>query len=256
MGPYENSRFLKSKAEEQYEYYIVTEDDNIFAPAFLDYMNKMLKLFKDDASVMNISGFNYGKHNFTASIYKGQDVMPWGMGCWKEKERLYSESNVEMYKRSARKISRVLNMYFNNKWVFCVFVGHLTSGNIPPHSGVDGDRMITNYCRNTFVVYPTKSLTKNIGFNDGSGVHAVTGKTYDVAPEMDLVEMDERRLFDYEIDLRHIPVTRKRFWKLPPWVIRSSRFKVAPLSYILYRIMGEKRYLRWKNRKFAAVKSD
>ena len=58
LGPCGNWNFLVRYCESNYDAYIGTEDDNIFAPAFLDYMNKALKLYYNDENILTVGGYN------------------------------------------------------------------------------------------------------------------------------------------------------------------------------------------------------
>lgn len=46
---------MQEKAFEKYDALIFTEDDNVFAPAYLDYMDQMLRRFEKDPKVYSIA---------------------------------------------------------------------------------------------------------------------------------------------------------------------------------------------------------
>ena len=54
-----NFSLLRSYVMSLYDRYIVTEDDNVFSPNFLDYINKGLELYKDDMRVLQVCAYNY-----------------------------------------------------------------------------------------------------------------------------------------------------------------------------------------------------
>lgn len=244
LGPSGNGKFLRNELPPTNEYYIATEDDNIFAPGFLDYMNRMLQLFKNDKSVMAVSGFTYVRRGDSAPIYKCPECLPYGIGYWTQKVEMFLSQDYEkILKDFAANPLRMFDLYRNNKWVFCICVGRLISGN-HVFGWTDALESLSNYLTDRYVIYPAKTLSLNRGF-DGSGQNCVK----DIIPDLDKMVPDDAALFDYDIDLHRIPVTKKRIFPLPDWVKRQARFQNDPLTYILYRIMGRERFLRWRERK-------
>lgn len=56
LGSIKNSAFLYEKVVESFDRYIFTEDDNEFAPNFLEYINQGLTMFQEDPKVVAICG--------------------------------------------------------------------------------------------------------------------------------------------------------------------------------------------------------
>lgn len=88
LGSNSNIACLEKYAFEHYDAVIATEDDNVFSPCFLDYMNKGLEKYKDDDSVIAVSGYmnpvSFGSVLKTgANVVHMQDYMAWGIGYWK-----------------------------------------------------------------------------------------------------------------------------------------------------------------------------
>ena len=78
-------RFILTK----YDTYISTEDDNIFAPCFLDFMNKSLIFYKNDPKISSVSGYLQYHIKYSSEgngVYLTPFVTAWGMGHWKHKE--------------------------------------------------------------------------------------------------------------------------------------------------------------------------
>lgn len=48
---------LKREVRQKHDFWIFTEDDNIFAPSFLDFMNKAFVRYWDDEKIVNICGY-------------------------------------------------------------------------------------------------------------------------------------------------------------------------------------------------------
>lgn len=243
MGSSPNSHFIIDKAFEEYEYLVFAEDDNIFAPAFLDYMNKMLLFFENDPKVQSVSGFSYLHHHYSSPLYKSPEFMPYGTGRWKKKwYDWFKIDPVKLYEDFSRKIWKVAYLYLVNKWVFCAYVASLGKENIVIDTH-DGTQTLLNYVLGYHVVYPAKTLVKNKGF-DGSGLRC----RKNIIPDINGIELSEDTLFVCD-NLKHIPVSYRRSFPLPEWVIKSSKFRVDPLTYILYWIMGRERYMSWKKNK-------
>ena len=83
-GAERNSDALEEYCLERYDAYIFTEDDNVFSPCFLDYMNKALDKYRDDERVASVCGFcrteDYGISSYSA--YLAYDDTGWGVGYW------------------------------------------------------------------------------------------------------------------------------------------------------------------------------
>lgn len=65
----------------KFKSYIYTEDDNIFSPCFLEYMNKGYELFKKDPKVVCISGYRFYfpiKADDNTFFRQTVDYAPWG----------------------------------------------------------------------------------------------------------------------------------------------------------------------------------
>lgn len=95
LGPFENTNFLRNYVFEHYDAYIFTEDDNIFSPCFLDYMDKCLDQYFYDEKVMYICGclepeqkrlLEYELNNSNSIIKVIGNLSAYGLGIWKNKE--------------------------------------------------------------------------------------------------------------------------------------------------------------------------
>lgn len=145
--------------------YIITEDDNVFSPYFLDFMNKGLEAFENEPLVAAICGYNYPgfpcDRNESIAL---RDFSAWGYGTWSGKDPL---SNVNMHEVAAE--------VFDNKELFRKINDGL------PHvvpiirsvleSGLRAGDAIVNvhlYNTNKVCIFPSQTLVLNTG-HDGSG---------------------------------------------------------------------------------------
>ena len=54
-----NSKKMREFISKRYDRWIYAEDDIVFSPIFLEYMDKALESYKDDDSVIGINGYTY-----------------------------------------------------------------------------------------------------------------------------------------------------------------------------------------------------
>ena len=83
-GGGKNSKELKKAALERFDTYIYSEDDNVFAPNFLEYMDTCLEKYKDDSNVIAVCGYSYPVDwdvSDGSTVLKQQvNVSMWGTG--------------------------------------------------------------------------------------------------------------------------------------------------------------------------------
>lgn len=244
LGAGKNGTFLVNKVFEESDYLIFTEDDNVFAPAFLDYMNQMLIRFEKDPQVLSVSGFSLSNFQYSSKIFKSYTFMPWGNGKWKDKwNYLQSLNQPQIYEEYSKHLFKNIKLYLENKGLFCTYVTRLTR-EIHNQYMTDSTQSLLFYLLGCYSIYPTKSLVRNIGF-DGSGLHCVQGPN-DI--HLDKIELDNELVFHYD-DSEKIPVFRKSLFPIQEWVKKSSKLRNDPLTYLLYHFMGKEKYGEWRKRK-------
>lgn len=169
-GAVANMNDLIEYALKSYDYYIFTEDDNVFSPNFLDYMNKGLALYENNPKVMALCGYSYfdiekEKHDGNVMAYRKYSA--WGVGHWRCKNFVsdqssrsdYCEAILKSWKNSVRlwrihpiSINDFLSMHFRKQ----IYGDSLANAMLC----LEG-----KYC-----VFPKVSLVRNCG-HDGSGEH-------------------------------------------------------------------------------------
>lgn len=182
LGAGENGSALYKLISERYDRYIFSEDDNEFAPNFLEYMDRCLDAFEDDKNVIMVCGFSYPvewdvsdgatclKQNINASM--------WGTGFWvkkmQEAERylqsggmLDDVDKVVKEKRHLRMIDASLREYIPasvTPWRYGHrFLMNVSDIGMRAYLAVAGK----------YAVSPVISKVRNHGF-DGSGVYCQT----------------------------------------------------------------------------------
>lgn len=244
LGPHKNVHFLLNIVSKEYDCWIITEDDNIFMPNFLEYMNKGLELFENDESVFAITSANdaapWKTHG--SNVIKTCNVCAWGIGIWKDRydkiNTYLTNEQVLQYMASRKKMS-MLRRTLRMTW--CIFVLQILGNNKKPFY-CEGkiipmtDIMMSAYCcfENKYVVSPLKSLVYNMGF-DGSGENMKKSKPYGCNDNLDVDEY-----FDFvvneplEMDYYNMYVTNK-------YVLRVSKrlYIKSYIVYLLYWITGK-----------------
>lgn len=165
-----NGNLLFQEILKKYGYAIFTEDDNIFAPNFLDYINKGLRIYKDQKDILAICGYRhfYSIKYKNNTIYRQNvDFSAWGYAIWEDRYEAVLSYN---YKRYRKKMFSPITWkkLFNN--------GNYRLSNFLLYTLPQWDNYITDNVYSVYaaindmdVIMPSKvSLVRNIG-TDGSG---------------------------------------------------------------------------------------
>jgi hypothetical protein len=205
-----NNQFLAfEEIFKKHDRLIFTEDDNIFSPNFLDFVNQGLELFKGRDDIFSVSGYNYPidvNPKLNPGYYLWTGFAAWGVGLWKVKWQKLNLSTI-------LNIKDILNPFFIKK--LNSVAGHyfpaLLSAIETQHK--PDDVLICYYLtkNNLKSVFPTLSKVQNHG-NDGGGEH----KNIDNKYKNQLI--DNNKLFDLKIiegyeDNREINLHLKKHFK-------------------------------------------
>ena len=176
LGSLPNSDAMCNEIMKKYDRWIYAEDDIEFSPVFLEYMNKCLEYFENDASVFAINGYSYAinwKVDPKATVMKQNGtVSAWGIGYWKKK---YLKARKDLHRNylryrfdSAVKTGKIKSLIPGR---YCDYVGFALSGNQNSLYHIITDVSLGIYLnlKNMYVITPVISKTRNHGF-DGSGV--------------------------------------------------------------------------------------
>lgn len=166
----DNFETLIADVSRGYDRYITSEDDNEFAPCFLQYMNKALERFFDDERVFLVCGYNYQMvfpEMYRNNFYLTKYGCPWGTGSWTHKDKKMNElTNGEklrsllqddrtyklLKRRSMHSINSIVSMLKNNSMYGDAVVG------------------VYNALYDCYCLLPRESMVRNWG-NDGTGEH-------------------------------------------------------------------------------------
>lgn len=167
-GPGKNWGELQKYAFDHYDAAIASEDDNVFSPCFLDFMNKALEYFWDDNRVRSVSGYLgpqfYGK--LKTPLLFSFDNNAWGLGLWKHKDIDSDISDINIFKDILFSFSTSWKVFKASPAIFLLLIGMVKS----EKKWGDVSWSTLNIINNTYQLRPSFSFVRNIG-HDGSGLN-------------------------------------------------------------------------------------
>lgn len=147
---------------------ICMEDDIVCSRSYLEYMNNCLNAYADDRRIFAVSAYSFPDFQipkcYPHQVYLWSRFCPWGYAIWSDRWESVN-LDVSVYSSLISDKAAVKRFY-----------------KITPDSGlIEDDRLgrvhagdmrlcVHMFLSDLYVVYPVKSLTRNIGL-DGSGVH-------------------------------------------------------------------------------------
>jgi hypothetical protein len=141
---------------------IVLEDDILTSPFFLKYCNEGLRLYRESPQVFSINAFmfpiDFGAE--AGTFLNPLATSSWGWATWADRWACFEKAPQYI---SALENNWMLRSRFN--------FGNINHFNMLKYMNTwDLRWYYTAFIRNGLGVFPTRSLTENIGF-DGSGTH-------------------------------------------------------------------------------------
>ncbi len=173
IGPNGNSENLRDIAFKNHDKLIFTEDDNIFSPSFLVFINEGLEKFRDDSSVFAINGYRhfYDVKFMNNNFYRQNvDFSAWGYGIWRDRYYKLKEASNSKYWRL--KAINPLNWFriYKNGWNRVLgFISLVYKTKVL----FDNEKSVYIAINNMDVIMPKESMVRNLGW-DGSGEHCKT----------------------------------------------------------------------------------
>lgn len=249
LGPSANAEFLFNVVKQKYDAYIYSEDDNIFSPNFLEYMDVCLEKYRSDESVVAVSGYLWPIEVEQTNSIKGCDSLfsAWGYGTWFNKEKeLLKGLSFDSFERMLHNSRIVYKLKSENPFIFSELIkGYfeysgclVKNGDLRP---IDLAYSVLMFWDNKRTIYPSCSKVRN-GGNDGSGVNCVnlandkSGKTnrdFDYSLQL----IDESNSFDFKdsdfSNIEMIDSKLKKFMDVP-----KKELMKCDCLYVFYRIFG------------------
>ena len=232
LGSTGNCHVLQDYVYANYDAMIFSEDDNEFAPCFLDYMNKCLNHFKGNPRIASVSAF-------LPQVYHGLtdrrllftlESNAWGMGTWRNETPPEAERGI---------MARSVLSSFRSSWKsFTSFPASFRMLLNMAGKGItwgDVARTQVNILQNRYQVRPSVTLCRNWG-NDGSGIHCK------VVNDTDQQSVSQERLFQFtETDAEpiYLPQTARatRLHNMPEGRCRRMlKLCWTAVLYLKYRL--------------------
>lgn len=170
MGkPGSNSELLRIFVKQKYSCFIFSEDDNEFAPNFLEFMNKGFELYKEDDRITYICGYTSPMFSNLCeeSSFLNFGVSAYGLGEWTYKNWAPQYTNEKLSSDLKQSFVRLVKLYCSCPGLISMCIGMLN------RNAQYGDirYSLYNLLHDKFVLQPTISLVRNWGC-DGSGLHS------------------------------------------------------------------------------------
>jgi hypothetical protein len=175
MGSSPNQFLAMEDIFKQYDRLIFTEDDNIFSPNFLDFVNQGLELFKDRKDIFSISGHNYLidiPNSFNSNYYAWPGFDAWGVGIWKEKWGMVDFTKGDTRKKGFT-LRKVYKLYKLSDNYFFAYYRLIKKGVLSDDFALSL-HIIEN---NMTAIFPIISKVRNVG-HDGSGENCKLREDY------------------------------------------------------------------------------
>ncbi len=201
LGPKENFRFLERIIfDRDYDFFITCEDDNEFAPNYLEFMVKGAEKFKDDPGIFALcpEGSLQDIKSIEGSYLKRYMISGWGVGLWKDKYIKMTEeidALADQIAHDAKKCNKLLK----TSPVCYQALSQYFTGEMPAIIEENGKVSIIDYTYTIYCimnekksVFPVINLVRNNG-GDGSGVNSPDGDVYPGSRDL-----DERLSFEFK----------------------------------------------------------
>ena len=169
-----NARRLSWWIRKTHDRYITTEDDNVFSPNFLEYMNKGLEKFENDESVLSLCAFRWYfpiKSDGNTFFRTNVSVTPWGMGYWTKKQKMIPRLDYKWF-RSQLSIKNLIKVYRKSGPSFMNALIELSNADKSHSRAIDYHMAVYMILSDLYQIIPVESLVRNIGL-DGSGTMPV-----------------------------------------------------------------------------------
>lgn len=171
LGEKSNGRLLHNQLKKEgYDRCIFSEDDNLFAPNFLVYMNKGLDIFYGDDDVLCICGYTHPyslKFKDNTFFFHNVYCSAWGVGEWIHKVDEYRRWTDPKKFRDSFSLSNLMKIFKVGRRKVLIYLN--LCKNYEPVPMTDYNMGVYAALNDKNVVCPKISLVRNIGC-DGTGL--------------------------------------------------------------------------------------
>lgn len=187
LGARGNCAFLKDLVMDKYDTFIITEDDNVFAPCYLEYINKALDLYSEDENIISVyaSGPKVeGSKPEEDNVYLLKYFSAYGSGRWTKKTREMEKTvNREYIENIACSKEKLKKLKYENAVTICALASAVlrkekvycfADGTVPL---IDMVQMIYYAAEDKYMLCSKDHMVKNMGY-DGTGENCGEIKNY------------------------------------------------------------------------------
>lgn len=237
-GAVDNMNDLVGIVLSKYDRYVFTEDDNEFAPNFLEYINWGLETYKNDKTVFAICGCkDIETGDIANNVYKLNTIFnAWGFGSWadryEKKKKVQNRENLGDIIKEASILDAFTNKVIRLSSLTYQYAMHT----------FHGDMIVSLLPKNEkWCIFPKVNKVRNWGW-DGTGLH---GGSPEALKKYSTLPMDTNEHFEPVIveDLYN-PVVYERFkmkYKKP-----KKTYIRAAITFLCYKLIG---YIPVSNKK-------
>ncbi len=213
IGGARNSDFLRTEVRKEHDCFFYTEDDNVFSPNTLEFMNQALLYLKSREKIIAVSaaGDTSWKCVGKGNIYYRKRYSAWGYAMWfSQKDKIEEWMNTMPFDSVLNSAMQRIRLLFFNTAAYCCFAQDFFREIPAMRDGQDHlvfmDDVVNIYAatQNKVTLYPVERKVMNTGF-DGSGIHC-ENRTSNHQPKID---QKARFLLDVH---GSIPISVVSFW--------------------------------------------
>lgn len=232
-----NGNLLTEEIRAKYESYIFSEDDNEFAPNFLEYMNAGLERYKDNPSVLRICGnlmpwgadYDGCMKTYPYNAFPAMDCNAFGVGIWFDKKfplPFTKDSILQSWLLTLKTF----------RYGYCMAIARFLQ-QLHKESQLP-DVCLRLYCafNNKFCIFPRISKVKNWGY-DGTGLNSDDNIKW-----IEIQKLDTSATFEFDdFEIKKYKEVKKYIGQMFDASPGCSRMKIrwgVLKSYIFYRITG------------------
>jgi len=190
-----NFKCLREEVCKNFDRFILSEDDNVFSPNFLVYMNKGLERYEKDETVLALNGYCHFYsvlHEENNFIRENVDFSAWGYGIWRDRYEKFIMKISPEYFRSRLSWETFWKIKKCGNFRLMRFLNYSYRDRIP----ID-DNSISNLMNvdDLDVIMPTLSLVRNMGW-DNTGIHC-SPKEKELSDHFTFQKISEDKDFEF-----------------------------------------------------------
>lgn len=254
LGAQQNCLFLMNKIYEKHKKYIYTEDDNIFSPYFLKFINEALDEYEKDEKVMAVSGYFWpvNVEHSDGCVEVDTIFSAWGNAGWTAKDLIVNaDINNQTFEKIMKDTKVLRALRRKNPFIYAELIKSYFeySGCMFVNGKIENNDLAVSvymFAKGLKTIYPSVSLVRNMG-NDGSGVNCVQitcddSKTINNR-NFDYASQNYNTSYSVDINkfcnIENVDKQLKDFL----YVSKTELFKCS-IIYWLYRMVGREKVVK------------